>query len=69
MKKISNNFSKKTKNFLLCRFLCTWKALIHSILISKVTVTKTHVLQACGEIPNKKTLKLHLELNFINFQN
>ena len=37
-------------------------------MISEVKVTKTHVLRACGEIPNKKTLKLHLEFNFNNFQ-
>ena len=35
---------------------------------NKVKVTKTHVLQALGRIPNKKTLKFHLELNFTNLQ-
>ena len=29
---------------------------------------KSHVLQALGKIPNKKTLKFHLEFNFNNFQ-
>ena len=42
--------------------------MIHSILISEVKVTRTHVLWARGKIPNKKTLKLHLELKFNNFQ-
>ena len=37
--------SKKTKNYiLLYRFLWTWEAFIHSILISEVKDTKSHVL-------------------------
>ena len=44
------------------------EAFIHSILIIEVKVRKTHVLQVFGKIPNKKTLKFHLELNFNNFQ-
>ena len=44
------------------------EALIHSILIHELEVTKTHVLQALGKILTKRTLKFHLEFNFNNFQ-
>ena len=42
--------------------------MIHSILISEVKVTKTHVLWALAKIPKKKTLKLNLELNLTIFK-
>ena len=46
-------FSKKTKNYtLFSRFLSTWEALIHSILISEVKDTKCQVLPSLGKTPN-----------------
>ena len=62
-------FSNKNKNsILLNRFLCTWKALIHSTLISEIKDTKSHVSWAHAKIPNKIVLKCHFELKFNNFQ-
>ena len=42
--------------------------MIHSILVSEVKDTKSHVLQALGNIPNKKLVKFYLQLNFKNFK-
>ena len=42
--------------------------MIHSILISEMKDTKNQVSRAFAKIPNKKTMKCHLELNFNNFQ-
>ena len=44
------------------------EVLIHSILISEVKVTKTHVLQELEKFQTKITLKSHFEFNFNNFQ-
>ena len=62
-------FSKKNKNYtLLCRFLLTLEALIHSILICEVKDMESQVLQALGKTLDQKALKYHLKLNFNNFQ-
>ena len=46
-------FSKKTRNYtLLSRFLCTWEALIHSIMISEV---KDMEVKFCGHLEKLQT--------------
>ena len=52
-------FSERTKNYtLLSKFLWTWEALIHSILISEVKDMESLVLWALRNAPNKKNFDL-----------
>ena len=51
-------FQKNIYFFLLIRFLFTWEALIHSILICEVKDTRSHVLQALWKIPKKKNFEV-----------
>ena len=45
--------------------------MVHSILISEMKDTKSHVSRALAKVPNKKNFELllncHFELNFNNF--
>ena len=69
VKILLNHFFKKNKiSSYYVNFYEREKALIHSILISEVKDTKSHVLQGLWKIQNKKTLKFHLKLNFNNFK-